>query len=133
MTAPIPITAAAAPRLEIIDSQKASERYEDAYQHARSIEQAGNIIRAGGWLLGIVIFCGAILAAHTAATVETPAADWLAPGSLAIGAVITVFFSWLIGILVSARGELLQASVDSAVNSSPFLSNAQRAMAMSLR
>lgn len=133
MTAPIPITAAPAPRPEIIDSKNASDRYQEAYVHAGSMVQAGDLIETVGWTLGIIIFCGAIFAAHTVLTPETPAADWLPPATLTLGAIITVFFFWLVGELVCARGEQWKASLDSAVNSSPFLSNAQRAKVMALR
>jgi len=133
MTTPIPITAARPPRPEIIASNKASGRYEDAYLRASSMAQAGEILQTIGWVLGIFLFCGAIFVAHTATKIETIAADWLPPGGLTLAAIITVFLFWLIGELVWARGELLQAGLDSAVNSSPFLSDAQRAKVMSLR
>jgi hypothetical protein len=132
MNTPIPITAAPPQRPEIIESKNASDRYEDAYLHARGLLQAGDLIQTVGWALGAFIFCGAIFAAHTVTKPLTPAADWLPPAGLAIGAIMTIFFFWLVGLLLCARGEHLNASVDSAVNSSPFLSDAQRAKVMSL-
>jgi hypothetical protein len=39
---------------------------------------------------------------------------------------------YLLGVLVSAQGQILKASLDSAVNGSPFLTNEQRAKIMSL-
>jgi len=132
MTTPIPITAAPPQRPESIESKNASDRYEDAYLQARWVVQAGDVIQTVGWVIGALIFCGALFAAHTVTKLETPAADWLPPAGLAIGAIITVFFFWLVGVLVCARGQQLKASLDSAVNSSPFLSNAQRATVMSL-
>ncbi len=133
MTTPIPITAARPQRPESIESKNASDRYEDAYLHARWVAQAGDVIQTVGWVLGAIIFCGAMFTAHTVTKLLTPAADWLPPAGLAVGAVITVFFFWLVGLLVCARGQDLEASLDSAVNSSPFLSDAQRARVMSLR
>ena len=132
MTTPIPITAARPQRPEVIESRNASDRYEDAYLHARRLVQAGDLIQTVGWFLGAIIFCGAIVAAHTVTTPLTPAADWLPPARLAIGAIMTVFFFWLVGVLLCAGGHYLEASLDSAVNSSPFLSDAQRAKVMSL-
>jgi hypothetical protein len=49
------------------------------------------------------------------------------PFAAAVGA---MFFFW--GILVAAQGEILNATLDTAVNSSPFLSNEQRGRIMSL-
>jgi len=132
MTTPIPITAAPPQRPESIESKNVNDRYEDAYLHARGLVQAGDLIQTVGWTLGVLLFCGAIFAAHTVMKPLTPAADWLPPARLAIGAIMTVFFFWLVGVLVCAGGQLLKASLDSAVNSSPFLSDAQRAKVMSL-
>jgi hypothetical protein len=132
MTTPIPITAARPQRPEISASQNASDRYQDAYLHVSRLAEAGNLIQTVGWLLGAFIFCGAVFAAHTVTRQLTPAADWLPPAGLALGAIVTVFFFWLVGTLVCARGQHLEASLDSAVNSSPFLSDAQRAKVMSL-
>jgi hypothetical protein len=39
---------------------------------------------------------------------------------------------YLLGVLVAAQGQTLLASLDSAVNSSPFLTNHQKAEILSL-
>jgi hypothetical protein len=39
---------------------------------------------------------------------------------------------YVLGILVSAQGQILKASLDNAVNGSPFLTNEHRAKVMSL-
>lgn len=132
MTTPIPITAARPRRAEIIESKNASDRYENAYVHAHWLMQAGDLIRTVGWTLGALIFCGAISAAHTVLTPLTAAADWLAPAGLVAGAIITAFLFWLVSVLVCVRAEDLEASVDCAVHSSPFLSDKQRAEVMRL-
>jgi len=49
---------------------------------------------------------------------------------LGAGALIA-FVGWVLGVLVSAQGRMLKATLDTAVNSSPFLSNAERAEVMS--
>ncbi|HUO14880.1 MAG TPA: hypothetical protein VMX38_07835 [Verrucomicrobiae bacterium] len=127
MTTPIPITTPVTQFRESVESKKASARYEEAYLHAHSVVQAGDAIQTAGWILGILLFCGAIFTAHTATIIETPAKDWLAPGGLILAAIVAVFCFWMVGMLLCARGHDLMASLDSAVNSSPFLSNAQRA------
>jgi hypothetical protein len=40
---------------------------------------------------------------------------------------------FLLAVLIRAQGQILKASLDSAVNSSPFLTNDQRPKIMSLR
>ncbi len=132
MNTPIPISAARPQRPEIIASKNASYRYADGYVRAHRVVRAGELMQTVGWTLGAFIFCGAISAAHTVLTPLTPAADWLRPAGLAIGAIITVFFFWLVGELLCVRGEDLEATLDSAVNSSPFLSDEQRAMVIGL-
>lgn len=62
----------------------------------------------------------------------------LGNATFALG-VVTIFFGiisgggfYVAGILVSAQGQMLKASLDCAVNSSPFLTNKERALIMSL-
>jgi hypothetical protein len=52
---------------------------------------------------------------------------------LLVFAVIAVLGGRIWGKIFQAQGKLLEMSVDAAVNSSPFLSNEQRAAAMELR
>jgi hypothetical protein len=47
------------------------------------------------------------------------------------GALVGGLF-FLLGVLISAQGQLLKAHADSAVHTSPFLNNEERAIAMSL-
>jgi hypothetical protein len=51
---------------------------------------------------------------------------------LGLAAVITGGIVVCLGIMVSAQGQTLKAALDCAVNSSPFLSDDQRAQIMSL-
>jgi len=45
---------------------------------------------------------------------------------------IVLLITWILGVFVSALGQLLKANIDVAVNSSPFLVDDQRAKIMSL-
>jgi hypothetical protein len=52
-------------------------------------------------------------------------------GGLLVAAIwFGVFF--VLGIIVSAQGEILKANLDGAVNTSPFMTNEQKAQAMDL-
>ncbi len=39
---------------------------------------------------------------------------------------------WVIGVIVAAKGQELQAVLDACINTSPFLSDSEKATAMSL-
>jgi hypothetical protein len=125
--------------LEPSVSTTVSSRYTDAYREARMVVWIGQLIKTVGWILGVILGCGAVAAYLTQgqpqrATFGSPfsgAYGWLA-AILAICAIITVCFFWAWGVLVCSKGQQLKASIDCAVNSSPFLSDEQRATVMSL-
>ena len=53
-------------------------------------------------------------------------------GGLFFAAAVWFALFFVLGVLVSAQGQILRATLDSAVNSSPFLTNDQRASIMKL-
>lgn len=107
--------------------EKVMSRYTDAYRIARVIVGVGNVVKT----LGIVAFFVMLLIGYGIGA-ETGSA--IAPTVLAGAAVggIIWLVAWVLGVLVSAQGQLLKASIDAAVNNSPFLVNDQRAKIMSL-
>jgi hypothetical protein len=90
-------------------------RYVDAYRIAGITVGFGTGIKVAGGALGLAMLflrlgeLGFVLAVLVAA----------------------VFFSF--GVLLAAHGQVLSATLDTAVASSPFLTDEQRAIAMSLR
>ena len=48
-----------------------------------------------------------------------------------LGALVA-FAGWVIGVVLGGAGQYLNATLDTAVNGSPFLSNTQRAQLMRL-
>jgi hypothetical protein len=94
-------------------------RYADAYRVADTIDWFGQAIKIAGALLAVVIFIFA------EASLNSPGAGLIA------GLVVASVFA-VIGIIVAAQGQLLKATVDTAVNSSPFLNDRQKAATMSL-
>lgn len=105
----------------------AIKRYQGAYQIARLTDIAGHLFKAGGVFMGIAALVIVGFGVKT---------DYLEKGFAAVIAlfiaagVFLVFFA--VGLVVSAQGQNLKATLDSAVNSSPFLTNEQRAKVMSL-
>ena len=83
-------------------------RYRDLYRIARLQVKTGNIVK----IIGIVVGIGSLLI--------------FIPGILAGGIV------YLLGILISAQGQMLLVHADSAVHTSPFMTNDEKAKVMSL-
>ncbi|SRR5579885_344042 len=104
-------------------------RYKDAYLVARVTVRFGGIIK----LIGIII--GALFAIIGFISIGNGRAG---DAAFAVGFVSIVFgifagvLFYIVGVFVSAQGQILKASLDSAVNSSPFLGDEHRARIMSL-
>lgn len=106
-------------------------RYRDAYRVANTIIGIGTAIKVAGAVLGIgiaLVFMlgGAAVGRESGAAMF---ASVLTGGVL--GAAVGLLF-WLFGVLISSQGQVLLASLDTAVNGSPFITDDERATAMSL-
>jgi len=97
-------------------------RYRDAYRVGRTITGMGGAIKAIGFILGALTALAALFGAGNggfgAFIVGT-----------CLGGIVALLF-WMCGVIVAAQGQILQATLDSAVSSSPFLTDKQRAGAM---
>jgi len=109
------------------ESQAVMKRYADAYLVARVTNGWGEVVKG----IGVAI---ALLLTLVGVTFLLKGRE----DTFAFG-VLTIFFGvisgvgfYVGGILFSAQGQMLKASLDSAVNSSPFLTNKERALIMSL-
>lgn len=104
-----------------------SQRYKDAYLVANTVTRFGAILKILGIIGGILIgFIGFL-----AADMVNRNFFFIFVIFVLLGCFIIALF-WVFGVLVSAQGQTLKASLDSAVNNSPFLTNLQRARIMSL-
>jgi hypothetical protein len=110
------------------------KRYRDAYIVARVTNGFGGMIKTTGIvivvllvLIGFMIISSMRGPMDTASIIEVVAVVF----GIIIG-IITGAWFYIIGVLVSAQGQILKASLDSAVNSSPFLTNEHKAKIMSL-
>jgi len=113
------------------ETSAAIERYECAYRAAETVVTFGERVRLGGIVLGGIVLVGALVE-----LLSNPAERSGFPvvfGSLIACAFLLVLVAQILGMGFHGQGQLLKAAIDSDVNSSPFLSNAQRAKAMSLR
>lgn len=91
----------------------------------------GQIVKTICVVLAVLVFFGALITANAA----NRYGGQFNIAALMIGilaAVVVGVLFYLLGIFVSAQGQILSASLDSAVNSSPFLTQEQKARVMSL-
>jgi len=113
------------------DSTAAIRRYQDGYRVADAVVTFGQTVKLGGIFVGGVVLVAGLLefilnpAEHNGFAVIF--------ASLIACAVLLILMSQILAMGLRGEGQLLKAALDSDVNSSPFLSNPQRARAMSLR
>ena len=123
-------------------------RYLDLYRAAKLLVGLGTSIKGIGIVAAIIIFLFWLIVGFVA-LLQTPSSSPFGPSPATESAGQTVAFFvcvvigtvfgalvgglfFLLGVLISAQGQLLKAHADSAVHTSPFLSDEERATAMSL-
>ena len=116
---------------ELNESTPAIERYRQAFHAARTITDFAETMKLGGIFLGGVFVVAAAIAYQLGRTWHSgfPVASLL----LLACAIVAVLAGHVWEKVFQVQGCLLGMGVDSAVNSSPFLSNTQRAAVISLR
>ncbi len=113
------------------DSTAAIKRYQDGDRVADAVVSFGQTVKLGGIFVGGMIFVAGLVefilnpAEHTGFAVIF--------ASLIACAVLLILLSQILAMGLRGEGQLLKAALDSDVNTSPFLSNPQRARAMELR
>lgn len=98
------------------------ERYRDGYRVGAGLVGLGNVIKVGGAVIGGL----ALLTSLSLGALAIPGILFLVAGALSGG----VF--WICGVIVAAHGQTLRATLDTAVSSSRFLTDAECAEAMGL-
>ena len=117
---------------ETVEAKALLSRYWDAYLVARMTVGLGEIIKVIAVVFAVLIMLAALLIAGQA----SQSSGGTAVVTFFLGVIGAAFVGgqfYLLGIIVMAQGQILKASLDSAVNSSPFLQNEQRAKIMSLK
>lgn len=107
-------------------SRSVISRYRNAYLVARATTAIGATIKFIGICLGVLIVLAAVIFAGQA----DRAGQGVVVG-LFVGAVVAIPL-YVLGVLLSAHGEVLKATLDAAVHSSPFLKKEEMASVMSL-
>ncbi len=120
--------------------QQLSKRYRSGYNVSRMINGIGAFCQALGLILACILGAGGAYAAQYI-NQYTPPVVWVAQnlhlpiqyqlgiviGVAAFAALITFLVLWLIGTVISAIAQVLKAILDTAVNTSPFLSTEEKA------
>ena len=117
------------PLSEGVEVKSLMSRYWDAYAVARVTAGLGEVIKGIAAVLAILIALGALLIAGQVGGSGAIVTFFLG----VIGAAFVGGQFYLLGVIVMAQGQILKASLDGAVNSSPFLQNEHRAKIMSLK
>lgn len=103
-------------------------RYRDAYRVGDAAVGFGTLLKAFGWLLGIITILGGIF---LESQITGDGSPFVIIYALFVGIAQIVIFMFF-GILVSAIGQILRSSLDTAVHTSPLLDDEQRTEAMSV-
>jgi uncharacterized membrane protein len=111
------------------ESTQIVTRYRDAYHVAQTTRDFSQSVKLGGIFLGGVFVVAATIAYQLARAWHSgfPVASL----SLLACAVVAVLAGRIWEKVLESQGLLLEMTIDAAVNTSPFLSNVQRAEAMS--
>lgn len=120
---------------ESSEAQSLVKRYWDSYLVARVIVGVGKFIKIVGVIFAVLILLGTLLISNQASSGSgrDDSQFGLAFGLIGFltGCLVGVLF-YIWGVIISAVGEILKAVLDSAVNTSPFLTDKHRAKIMSL-
>ncbi len=102
------------------------DRYRAGYQVGAAAIAFGNIIKIIGWIAGFFSLVGGMILS----TQAPPGAGALFLIYGVIGGALQVVVFLFFSVLVSAIGQILRSTLDTAVHTSPFLDEKQKAEAM---
>ena len=108
----------------------ACRRYQDAYLVARTTVTIGAAVKVVGIVLGLLIVLAAVILGNILGNQLEKTLQSFVCGVL-LGAVVGIPI-YVLGVLVSAHGQVLKATLDTAVHGSPFLKQEDMARVMSL-
>jgi hypothetical protein len=116
---------------ESSDATAAITRYQNGYEAAETVITFSRAVKFSGiFVAGVIFMVGLVeFILNPQEHVGFPVIFAL----LIAGAIWVALVSQVVALGLRGEGQLLKAAMDSDVNTSPFLSNSQRALAMSLR
>ena len=109
---------------DFVESTPVMERYREAYQTAERATDFAETVKLWGIFLAGLIFVAAVVVFQSSPAERSGfpvVSAWLIAG-----AVLVVLASHLWSMVFRVQAWMLEAAIDSAINSSPLLSDAQR-------
>ena len=101
-------------------SSKLRNRYRDGFRAAAIIDGFGGVVKIIGFIVGTVCLLGGSVAGKSGFMI-----------GIFIGATVCALF-FVLGVFISAQGQLLKATLDAAVHTSPFLDDEEKAAALGI-
>ncbi len=116
----------------VISDNQVVRRYQDSYTVARTANAFGSLTKTIGLVsAGIIGVIGLLMMLFTATYWGAGAGFVMFLFTLTFAAIVGAIF-YIFGIALSALGQNLMATLDTAVNGSPFMTQEQKAQAMNL-
>jgi hypothetical protein len=100
-------------------------RYEDGYRVGAALIVIGNVIKVVAGVVAVALVIGVFVTSKQTGSALVTAAGLLA-------AAVSGILVWAAGVVVCAQGQVLRATLDTAVASSHFMTDHERARAMGL-
>lgn len=104
------------------------KKYGDAYRIGRGLTKLGRLAKGLALLLGVLTFLAALLLASANYPPGLGTTTTVLVGLLM--SILVAVPAFLLGALVNALGQILIATLDTAINTSPFLDNTQKSQIM---
>lgn len=109
-------------------SRRVVKRYREAYGNARATNALGGTIKTLGAVVGIL---AVLLGLKSLGDTRELGSSFMGLLMIMVGIIIGIT-GWAMGAVIQAGAQMTLAQLDCAVNTSPFLTNEQRASMMSL-
>lgn len=129
-----PSAPAAPPVLPTMLARRAMARYQESYRVAAGVVVVGAWLKGLAWVVAVGLFLAMVV---PTLLMFSGLGGWdTVPGMLYFGAALYASLAggaiYLLSLLFTVLGRLLQGSLDTAIHSSPFLTDDERARLMSL-
>ena len=113
-------------------ARKLSLRYQAGFETSATLVSLGGVIKIIGWVLGGIAVLVAVIGFIVAVANNNPGSGLGIALAALIYGVIIVFAAYVYGSMIAGIGHGVQATQDTAVNNSPFLTDDERASILSL-
>jgi uncharacterized membrane protein required for colicin V production len=123
------------PRSEPLYANSMVTRYVDAYRSAAFQTKLGGTVKFIAFLFGAIVGLLSLLVMLTGMSQQSFGPNPLTMFGFSglISGIVGGFLGWVLGVMISSQGQMLKATLDAAVNSSPFIQNSDRVKIMSLK